>query len=100
MKFTIKLPTDLKEMSVEALLINEWLVPKKQRQFLRTKRHLFINGDIANFSHQVEGDDQITVIFDSEDFPAQSLSFGDQILGRSLILYEEDRKSTRLNSSH
>ena len=90
MKFTIKLPTDLKEMSVEALLINEWLVPKKQRHFLRTKRHLLINGDIANFSHQVEGDDQITVIFDSEDFPAKSLSFGDQILGRSLILYEDE----------
>ena len=69
MKFTIKLPTNLKKMTVGELLTTEWLVPKKQRHFLRTKQHILINGDIAKFSDLVRGGGQNTVIFDVADFP-------------------------------
>lgn len=68
MKFTIKLPTNLKKMTVAELLTTEWLVPKTTT-FLRTKQHILINGDIAKFSDLVSGGDQITVIFDVADFP-------------------------------
>lgn len=90
MKFTMKLPADLKEMSMEDLLTTEWLVPKKQRHFLRTKRHVLVNDAVARFSDRVTAGDQITVIFDAEDFPAKPLLLGDQQLGQSLILYEDE----------
>ncbi|GAX48098.1 RluA family pseudouridine synthase [Pseudolactococcus reticulitermitis] len=90
MKFTINLPADLEEMSVEELLTTEWLVPKKQRHFLRSKRHILRNGNVARFSDVVHADDQITVLFDSEDFAVKPLTFGDEQLGKSLILYEDE----------
>ena len=90
MKFTMKLPADLTEQSVEELLTTEWLVPKKQRHFLRTKRHVLVNDNVARFSDQVNGSDQITLLFDTEDFPAKPLIFGNKQLGQSLILYEDD----------
>ncbi|GAB2021138.1 RluA family pseudouridine synthase [Pseudolactococcus yaeyamensis] len=75
---------------MENLLTTEWLVPKKQRHFLRIKRHLLVNGAVARFSDPISGGDQITVLFDTEDFPAKQLVFGDKQLGKSLILYEDD----------
>lgn len=90
MKFTIKLPTTLRKMTVAELLTTEWLVPKKQRHLLRTKQHVLINDDVAKFSDLVSGGDQITVLFDTTDFPDKKLVFGDKQLGESLILYEDD----------
>lgn len=90
MKFTIKLPAHLKEMSLEELLTKEWLTPKKQRHFLRTKQHVLINGKIAKFTDKVSGADEVTVLFDAEDFPTPTLIFGDETLGKNLVLYEDE----------
>ncbi len=99
MKFTIKLPTTLKKMTVAELLTTEWLVPKKQRHLLRTKQHVLINDDVAKFSDLVSGGDQITVLFDTTDFPDKKLVFGDKQLGESLILYEDDHSSLLINQN-
>jgi 23S rRNA pseudouridine1911/1915/1917 synthase len=90
MKFTMQLPSGIRKMSLEELLTTEWLTPKKQRHFLRTKQHVLINGQVARFSDQVQTGDQITVLFDPEDFPSPNLIFGNQKLGKSLILYEDE----------
>jgi 23S rRNA pseudouridine1911/1915/1917 synthase len=89
MEFTINLAASLQKMTIETLLTEEWLVPRKQRHFLRSKQHLLVNGQVATFSDRVAGGDEITVSFDDSDFPAKSLDFGEQQLGKSLILYED-----------
>lgn len=90
MNFTIKLPLDLVSQTVDSLLQTVWLVPKKQRHLLRTKRHLRINGAVPRFSDWVQSGDVITVSFDTEDFSKKVLVFGDAKLGQSLILYEDE----------
>ncbi|GFH42465.1 pseudouridine synthase [Lactococcus hodotermopsidis] len=87
MKFTILLPISFSEMSVETLLTTQWLVPKKQRHFLRTKHHILVNGTVARFEDLVHSADQVTVIFDDSDFPNKKLVFGDKNLAD--VLYED-----------
>lgn len=90
MKFKIKLPENLNIQTVETLLTQTWLVPKKQRHFLRTKKHLLINDMVARFTDTVQAGDTVTLIFDTEDFSVKSLTPGNAKLGKSFILYEDD----------
>ena len=44
MIFTMTLPNQTSVMTVKDLLEQEWLVPRKVRHFIRTRKGLLING--------------------------------------------------------
>lgn len=76
MKFHIKLPVSFPPTTVKDLLENHWLVPRKIRHFLRTKKHLLVNGQSIHWQGQVQAGDNISLIFDEEDYPKKSLPMG------------------------
>lgn len=89
MEFTLILPKNIRNKNIIQLLDEVWLIPKKQRHFLRMKKHLLINGEISRFNENVSTGDQITFIFDlDEDFPKHDCLFGNKNLAN--ILYEDE----------
>ncbi len=50
MEITITLPADHSATTIQELLEREWLVPKKVRHFLRTRRNVWVNAQPAPFS--------------------------------------------------
>ena len=49
MIFTMTLPNQTSVMTVKDLLEQEWLVPRKVRHFIRTRKGLLINGEPCHF---------------------------------------------------
>lgn len=88
MEFTIILPENFKSESVKSLLEESWLVPRKQRHFLRTKKQLLVNGEKPLWTDEVEAGDRIDIRFEAEDFKELSVDFGDARLAQ--ILYEDE----------
>lgn len=80
MKFTMTLPKQFNDMTVKDLLEKEWLVPRKVRHFIRTRKGLLINGKICHFQDLVHSGDQITVFVEAEDYPKRTILFGDSTL--------------------
>ena len=52
------------------------LIPRKIRHFLRTKKHLLINGEMINWQSLVKTGDTIHLIFDDDDYPQKEIPFG------------------------
>lgn len=46
--FTVTLKNPFEELTVKALLEEQLLIPRKIRHFLRTKKHVLINGHPVN----------------------------------------------------
>ncbi|MEY8442750.1 RluA family pseudouridine synthase [Lactococcus ileimucosae] len=88
MKFSLILPKKIKKQSVSHLLEYTWSMPRKQRHLLRMKKHLFINGLLASWEETVEPSDEITLIFDQEDFASLTVEPGNPVLAD--ILYEDE----------
>lgn len=88
MKFTMTLPDQSAEMSVKDLLEQEWLVPRKVRHFLRTRKSLLINGEPCHFQSLVHPGDVITVSFEASDYPERNLLLGDK--KHIEVLYEDE----------
>lgn len=88
MEFSLILPKNIKMQSVSHLLEKTWLIPRKQRHFLRMKKHLFVNGQLVDWEEIVGPKDEITLIFDQEDFEVLTLKFGKPDLAD--ILYEDE----------
>lgn len=76
MKFQIPIPSSFAEMTVEELLERQWLVPKKIRHFLRSKRHLLLNGQTCSWQNPVRAGDELTLLFDEDDYPKKAVPFG------------------------
>ncbi|RSJ20066.1 RluA family pseudouridine synthase [Streptococcus intermedius] len=76
MHFTIKIPQDLPEMTVKELLEEHFLIPRKIRHFLRIKKHVLINQASINWQSIVHPSDEITLMFDEEDYPEKSILMG------------------------
>ena len=76
MHFTITIPQDLPEMTVKELLEEHFLIPRKIRHFLRIKRHVLINQASINWQSIVHPSDEITLMFDKEDYPEKSILMG------------------------
>ena len=62
--------------TVKDLLETKLLIPRKIRHFLRTKKHVFINGEAINWQSPVEKGDKISLTFDKEDYPEKIIPMG------------------------
>ncbi|MFD2307038.1 RluA family pseudouridine synthase [Enterococcus termitis] len=76
MELSIQLPKNFKEQTVRELLEQEWLVPRKVRHFLRTRKNVSINGETALFHFPVKSGDIVTLQFESEDYPTPTILSG------------------------
>lgn len=62
--------------TVKDLLEAKLLIPRKIRHFLRTKKHVLINGEAINWQSPVEKGDKISLTFDREDYPEKIIPMG------------------------
>ena len=76
MEITITLPSTHPTTTVRELLEQEWLVPRKVRHFLRTRRNVWINQEPALFHFEVHGGDHITLRFEETDYNYQQIQLG------------------------
>ncbi|QQB69834.1 RluA family pseudouridine synthase [Streptococcus salivarius] len=73
--------------TVKDLLETKLLIPRKIRHFLRTKKHVLINGEAINWQSPVEKGDKISLTFDREDYPEKIIPMGNASLVEPL--YED-----------
>ena len=73
--------------TVKDLLESKLLIPRKIRHFLRTKKHVLINGETINWQSLVEKGDKISLTFDTEDYPDKTILMGEASLVEPL--YED-----------
>lgn len=78
----------MENTTVKSLLEDHWLVPRKIRHFLRTKKHLLVNGQTINWQSPVKAGDVISLTFDNEDYPEKTIPFGNAELID--CLYEDE----------
>ena len=88
MDFTITLPKNQKTMTIRDLLEKEWLVPRKVRHFLRTRKDVQLNGTVAMFHQEVQAGDTISLHLEESDYTYQEVIFGDASLVD--VLYEDE----------
>ena len=84
MKFTITIPASLTSMTVKELLEDQLLIPRKIRHFLRTKKHILVNGESIHWQNLVKPGDSIQLTFDKEDYPEKELPAGQPSLVEEL----------------
>ena len=73
MHFTIPIPDSLPAMTVKELLEDYFLIPRKIRHFLRTKKQVRVNGQVMNWQSTVCAGDLLELTFDEEDYPENIL---------------------------
>lgn len=88
MQVTIPIPAALPEMSVKELLEEYFLIPRKIRHFLRTKKHVRVNGQYVHWQDRIHRGDVVELTFDAEDYPEKQIPFGDAKLVEEL--YQDD----------
>lgn len=88
MEFNFILPENFIPQVLSDLLEKTWLVPRKQRHFLRMKKHALVNDQIIDENQLLHAGDKVTLVFDKEDFSNLSLIFGSASLAD--ILYEDE----------
>ena len=88
MKFTITIPASLPSMTVKELLEEQLLIPRKIRHFLRTKKHILVNGESIHWQTLVKPGDSIQLTFDKEDYPEKEILAGQP--SRVEVLYQDE----------
>ncbi|GAW38272.1 ribosomal large subunit pseudo uridine synthase,RluD subfamily [Streptococcus suis] len=53
-----------------------FLIPRKIRHFLRTKKHVRVNGELINWQSPITAGDLLELTFDQEDYPEKSIPLG------------------------
>lgn len=86
--YTITIPKALNNITIKELLEDHWLVPRKIRHFLRTKKTILVNGQTINWQSKISSGDIITLTFDAEDSPQKTIPMGDARLID--CLYEDE----------
>lgn len=76
MEYTMTLPENHPPMPLRDLLEREWLVPRKVRHFLRTRKNVTVNQQPTMFHQEVRGGDQITLIIEDSDYSYQPIQLG------------------------
>jgi 23S rRNA pseudouridine1911/1915/1917 synthase len=89
MEFKLTLPETTPEMTVLDLLEKEWLVPRKVRHFLRMRKNLTVNGELAQFSDLVHAHDVIQFTIEESDYHHQEIQPGRADLVD--VLFEDDQ---------
>ena len=82
MHYTITIPSALPAMTVKEALEDYF------RHFLRTKKHVQVNGETVHWQSMLKAGDQLTLTFDPEDYEEKDLLAGDASLVQAL--YEDD----------
>lgn len=85
---TVTLTNPFPNLTVKELLEDKLLIPRKIRHFLRTKKHVLINGQTVNWQTLVEKGDEICLIFDESDYPEKIVTQGDKTLVE--CLYQDE----------
>ncbi|KAF1296658.1 RNA pseudouridine synthase [Enterococcus sp. JM4C] len=88
MKFTITLPENHAPTTIRDLLETEWLVPRKVRHFLRMRKNVWLNGEVALFHQEVVPGDSLTLVLEEDDYTYQEVIHGDKTLVTPL--YEDE----------
>lgn len=86
--YTISIPDFGKTLTVKELLEEYFLIPRKIRHFLRTKKHVRLNGHVINWQSPVQHGDLLELTFDEDDYPTKRIPMGDHRLVDSL--YEDE----------
>lgn len=84
MHFTIPIPDSLPAMTVKELLEDYFLIPRKIRHFLRTKKQVRVNGQVMNWQSPIQPGDLLELTFDEEDYPDKNIPWGDARLVEEL----------------
>ena len=63
-----QLGTNQAEISLRELLHNQWLLPKRFIHYLRSRRQVLVNGNYHSVNTIVHPDDQITLLFQGDEF--------------------------------
>lgn len=84
MQFLFKIPEKMPTMSIKELLENYFLIPRKIRHFLRTKKHVLVNGQPVNWQSTIQAGDSLSLTFDEEDYPTKSIPMGQPDLVQEL----------------
>ena len=84
MNYQFTIPESFPQMTVKELLEDYFLIPRKIRHFLRTKKHVLVNGETINWQSPVQKGDQIQLIFDADDYPEKEILEGDPSLVEEL----------------
>lgn len=87
MNYQIKLPSDQRVMTIRELLEQEWLVPRKVRHFLRVRKHVMVNGEVAKFHEEIHPHDTISLELAEEDYHFQEIPLGDPKIE---VLFEDE----------
>lgn len=84
MKIVIRIPQTFPPLTVKEALEDYFLIPRKIRHFLRTKKHVRINSQLINWQSSVMAGDLLELIFDEEDYPEKLISTGEADLVEEL----------------
>lgn len=76
MKIDIRIPQVFPQLTVKEVLEDYFLIPRKIRHFLRTKKHVRINGELINWQSPIAAGDLLELTFDQEDYPEKSIPLG------------------------
>lgn len=88
LSYIINIPEQLNGITIKTLLEEYWLIPRKIRHFLRTKKTIQVNGQAINWQSTITTGDIIALAFDNEDYPDKSIPLGNPNLVD--CLYEDD----------
>lgn len=88
MEYTLTLPENFESMDLASLLETVWLVPRKVRHFLRTRRNVLVNNQVLPFHEQVNAGDIITLIFEDTDYKQPEIALGS--IKNVTVLFEDD----------
>ncbi len=84
MKITIPIPQTFPDLTVKEVLEDYFLIPRKIRHFLRTKKHVRVNGELINWQSPILAGDLLELAFDKEDYPEKSIPKGQASLVEEL----------------
>ncbi|MGQ7480419.1 pseudouridine synthase [Streptococcus suis] len=76
MKIDIRIPQAFPQLTVKEVLEDYFLIPRKIRHFLRTKKHVRVNGQLINWQSPIAAGDLLELTFDQEDYPEKNIPLG------------------------
>ncbi|HEP1832810.1 TPA: RluA family pseudouridine synthase [Streptococcus suis] len=76
MKIDIRIPQAFPQLTVKEALEDYFLIPRKIRHFLRTKKQVRVNGELINWQSPITAGDLLELTFDQEDYPEKSIPLG------------------------